>query len=133
MSYSLLIVDDSAANRAAMKRAIQLARLNADVREAATGKTALDILVAAPVDLVLADISLPGMSAVELAYRMAADVRTRGVPLVAMCAQANAARLSETRNNGVRRYITKPLTPYSVRKLVSDLLETAPAPKKAVA
>lgn len=70
----LLIVDDESPARERMKTLI--ADIHAQcpcvlVGEAADGQAALDVLVAQPIDIVLLDVQMPGMTGIELAQHIA--------------------------------------------------------------
>src|SRR5262249_35099770 len=52
--------------------------------EAHNGFQALDKALAAPPDLIVADIAIPGLDGIELCRRLRADGRTHAVPVLAM-------------------------------------------------
>lgn len=69
--------------------------------------------------LVLTDITLPGMSGVDLARQMKADPRTRAVPIVAISGFDVASR------EGAELFAstqTKPVLPEALASVVRDLL-----------
>jgi DNA-binding NtrC family response regulator len=63
---SILIVDDEKNAREGLARALQR---QYDVLLADNGQTALDLLRAAPVDVVLSDVRMPGMDGLTLLQR----------------------------------------------------------------
>lgn len=62
----ILVVDDEPANRYLIKVLMP----EADVREAASGEAALEAIAHDPPDLVVLDLSLPGMSGIECIKRL---------------------------------------------------------------
>jgi DNA-binding response OmpR family regulator len=119
----ILIVDDDRALRHAL--ATLLGAEGLDVTQAADGATALSILRAERVNLMLLDVGLPGMNGLEVLSR-AAELPTR--PLVVMM---TADDTPQTLLNAVRgqafRYVRKPVAPTEVVAVVKDALAAAPA------
>lgn len=68
----VLLVDDHALFRGALKLALQEAFESAELAESETGEEALASLEAAPADLVLVDLGLPDMNGRELLRRLKA-------------------------------------------------------------
>ena len=127
MTYNILVVDDSATTRAVIKRTIQLAGVPASLYEAPDGHAALAQLDATPMDLVLADLHMPGMSGIELVRRTLARRATRSVPVVVITAEPNASRLEELKREGVRGCVRKPFTPEEIRGVINEILGAAHA------
>jgi two-component system chemotaxis response regulator CheY len=123
MSYSIMIVDDSATTRAMIRRIIGMAELPvSQLYEAPDGKAALQRLAAAPVDLVLADLNMPEMSGVEMTHLMRQDQRMKQIPVVVVSAEPNIDRLTQLKADGVQGYVRKPFTPEVIRDVVTQLL-----------
>ncbi len=128
MSYSIMIVDDSATTRAMIRRIIGMAELPvSQLYEAPDGKAALERLAAAPVDLVLADLNMPEMSGVEMTHLMRQDQRMKQIPVVVVSAEPNIDRLTQLKADGVQGYVRKPFTPEVIRDVVTQLLGGAHA------
>jgi two-component system, chemotaxis family, chemotaxis protein CheY len=124
MGYCILLVDDSATTRGLVKRSIQLAGLPvSDFLEADNGKEALEKLHTHTVDLILADLNMPEMNGIELAYAVLANPATATVPIAIISAEPSGARLLELRRAGVKGYLRKPCTPEALRDLVMPLME----------
>lgn len=122
MTHNILIVDDSATTRAVIKRTIQLAGVPAEFYEAAEGNAALELLGRERMDLVLADLHMPGMGGVELVRRMLADPASRSIPVLVITAEPNQSRLEELKREGVRGCVRKPFTPEGIRGVINDML-----------
>jgi len=96
-----------------------------EVRDFPTGPEALNALREDPPDLVLLDISLPGMDGIEVLGRMRADDRLESVPVVAVTAHAMAGDREKYLAAGFDAYVAKPIVDEevllgSIRRLLAD-------------
>jgi CheY-like chemotaxis protein len=83
-----------------------------DVREAADGEHALAILDSAVFDVAFIDIGLPGgMDGYELARRIRAHPRGRGIRLVALTGYGFPEDRAQSRLAGFARHLVKPVEP----------------------
>jgi CheY-like chemotaxis protein len=83
--------------------------------EAGPGRfEALAGLSASLPDLVLLDISLPGMDGNEILARIRADERLRALPVIALTAHAMAGDREKYLSQGFNDYITKPIVDETV-------------------
>lgn len=106
MTNTALVVDDNAANRLLAARLLQ--RLGWDVAQAADGSAALETLRERPVNVVLLDISMPGLSGEEVC-RM---IRQLGVArrVIAYTAHALPEELDRFKASGFDGMLIKPIT-----------------------
>ena len=74
-----------------------------------SGAQALEGLKRAAPDVVLLDISMPGMDGVEVLARIRADARIRNLPVIALTAHAMAGDREKYLAAGFNGYVTKPL------------------------
>ena len=115
----MLVVDD---NRDAVETLAMLLGLwGHDVRLAADGPSAVESAAAHRPDVVLLDISLPGMSGYEVAERLRANPELRETVLVAMTGYGQAEDKKETREAGFTLHLVKPVEPDVLQKLLADL------------
>lgn len=103
----ILIVDDNEVNRI-LPRAL-LERLGVSAGEAPDGATALERLAAEPFDAVLLDISMPGLSGLDVCRRIRADPRLRALKLVAYTAHAYRTSTDEIMAAGFDGLLVKPI------------------------
>jgi len=78
-------------------------------------------------DVVLMDLSLPGLDGWEATRRIKADPRTRHIPIVALTGHAMAAAAERARQVGCDRLLIKPALPDQVVAEVQDLLKAGRA------
>jgi len=115
----VLVVDDN--HDAVETLAMLLGLWGHDVRLAADGPSAVEMAAAHRPDVVLLDISLPGMSGYEVAERLRANPELRETVLVAMTGYGQAEDKKETREAGFTLHLVKPVEPDVLQKLLADL------------
>ncbi len=126
MSYVVLLVDDSPIIRAMLRRAVDMSGLDVGTMlEAADGAAALEHLGSAWIDLVFADIHMPGVDGVELVERMQADEVLSTIPVVMVTAERSPEVAERLLAMGVRAYLTKPFRPEQIRSVALELLGAA--------
>jgi two-component system, cell cycle response regulator DivK len=103
---TLAVVEDNADNRLLLQA---LLGERYTLVEFDNGADALAGLVRSLPDLVLLDISLPGMDGNEILARIRADDRLRALPVIALTAHAMAGNREKYLSAGFNDYITKPI------------------------
>ena len=73
-------------------------------------------------DLILLDWMLPGSSGLELAHRLRADQRTRGIPIIMLTARADESDKVTGLESGADDYITKPFSPRELMARIRAVL-----------
>lgn len=88
------------------------------------GSSAIEVLNEVPVDLVLLDVMMPGMSGIDVLrdIRRAERELNREVFTVMISAMAQAQDLEEAMAAGATSYIVKPFRPHALLQQVSELL-----------
>jgi CheY-like chemotaxis protein len=81
------------------------------VAEARNGSEAVEQAFALKPDLILMDLSLPGMDGWEATRRLKADDSTRHIPIVALTGHALAGASEGARRAGCDSFVTKPCLP----------------------
>jgi len=117
----ILVVDDDGGNRGVLAR--WLAREGYEVREAADGEPALELLRTAGVDLVLLDVMMPGLDGYEVLRRLKADARLREVPVLMISALDEAGSVVRCIELGAEDYLPKPFEPVLLRARIGACLE----------
>ena len=101
----ILVVDDHAVVREGLKRLLESASASWVVTEAASGFEALDLLRRQPFDIAVFDLSMPGMSGLDLLARARAQYPALLVLILTMRAEETYARRAF--EAGASGYITK--------------------------
>lgn len=78
------------------------------------GPSALEGIAASAPDLVLLDISLPGMDGLEILKRLRAEERFRTLPIIALTAHAMTGDRERFLGAGFNDYIAKPIVDESL-------------------
>jgi two-component system chemotaxis response regulator CheY len=116
MAFNVLIVDDSSAMRAVVKKAIKLSGFDVgEYWEAADGKEALDKLRIHWVDVVLTDINMPQLNGMELVTKMKEDGLLRSVPVIMVSTEGSESKVAESIRLGASGYIKKPFHPEDIK------------------
>jgi FOG: CheY-like receiver len=103
---TIAIVEDNADNRLLLQAILDGLY---DLVEYENGTEALAGLAASLPDLVLLDISLPGMDGNEILSRIRADAVLKGLPVIALTAHAMSGDREKYLAAGFNDYITKPI------------------------
>ena len=103
---TVAVVEDNADNRLLLQAILEGAYT---VVEYENGADALAGLAASPPDLVLLDISLPGMDGNEILARIRASEQLKRLPVIALTAHAMSGDREKYLAAGFNDYITKPI------------------------
>ncbi len=103
---TLAVVEDNADNRLLLQAILGD---HYDLVEYENGVDALRGIAASPPDLVLLDISLPGMDGNEILQRIRRDTALHGLPVIALTAHAMSGDREKFLAAGFDDYITKPI------------------------
>jgi two-component system, chemotaxis family, chemotaxis protein CheY len=123
MAYRILIVDDSPAMRAFVRRVMQLSGIDlAECFEASNGEEALALLRTRWVDAILTDINMPGVDGEEFLRRLSQDELLSSIPVTVISTDATENRRSRMFALGARGYITKPFQPEALREQLEKTL-----------
>jgi len=123
ISYSILIVDDSALTRSVIKRTINMAGIDAaPIFEAGDGKAAVELLKHEKIDLVLMDLNMPIMGGLEATRRIRDEPEMKNVNIVIVSSESTAGRIDQLKQQGVQGYIKKPFTPEQIKCTIEKLL-----------
>ena len=120
MTKRVVIADDSALARMFLRRCLEISGLNdAEFVEASDGAEALEKLKEVPTDLLVTDLTMPGVDGLELMRRISASPRLNGTPVLVVTSAGNEAQREELIELGVVSILSKPINP----PVVADALE----------
>jgi two-component system chemotaxis response regulator CheY len=106
-----LVVDDSRAVR--MLLAKTLKELGYEVREAANGREALEVIEAekSTLTLVLADWNMPEIDGLDMLKRLRRNPALSSLKVVMVTTETEIDRIAEALEAGANEYVMKPFTP----------------------
>jgi CheY-like chemotaxis protein len=99
------------------------------VAEAANGAEAIQKAFALTPQVILMDLSMPGMDGWEATRRLKADRRTKNIPVIALTGHALAGFPESAKKAGCDAFVTKPCLPDTLVREVRRVLEGL-APKR---
>ncbi len=104
---SVLIVDDNELNRDMLSR--RLERQNYVVGIAENGEQALERIEREPWDLVLLDVTMPGLSGLEVLKVIRSQKSPAELPVIMVTARQESTDIVQALNLGANDYVTKPI------------------------
>ncbi|HET9266406.1 MAG TPA: response regulator [Vicinamibacterales bacterium] len=93
-----------------------------EVLEAADGLEALDLALRHRPDLIVTDVSLPGIDGFELVTRLRRHAVTRQTPIVCLSGYGGDVYEERARKAGCNRIVQKPCLPDELARAVHQLL-----------
>jgi DNA-binding response OmpR family regulator len=117
---SILVIDDEEINRDLLTR--RLTHQGHLVMTADSGEEGLAFAARAPVDLILLDVLMPGLSGYEVLSKIKADATLREIPVLMISALDRTASVTRCIALGADDYLTKPFDPLVLRARVSSCL-----------
>jgi CheY-like chemotaxis protein len=120
----VLCIEDNAVNALLMREALALRPGEIELRLADSGERGLEMLATWQPDLVLLDMSLPGIDGHEVLRRIRAQPSLALLPCIAVSADAMPQQIARARSAGFDDYWIKPL---DVPTLAERVLRYAPA------
>ncbi len=103
----ILLVEDNEMNRDMLSR--RLLKKGYDLVMAMDGEQAIEMARSESPDLILMDISLPGLDGWEATRRLKARPETQAIPIIALTAHAMAGDREKCLEAGCNDYDTKPV------------------------
>jgi DNA-binding response OmpR family regulator len=116
----ILAVDDDATALGALRQI--LVQKGYDVSTAPNGHDALDMLGAAAFDLVILDVSMPGMSGYDVCRQIRQQPKTQDLPVIFLTAKGMLVDMAEGENAGSDLYLIKPVLATKLLNMVAMFL-----------
>ncbi|GAB5523675.1 MAG: two-component regulator propeller domain-containing protein [Roseivirga sp.] len=116
----LLITEDHTEMRAFIAKTL---KPYFEIKEAAHGKAALEVLNTTPVDIVISDVMMPEMDGFELLKAIKANKALHHVSLVMLTARADREDKLEALTLGIDDYLTKPFSAAEFLARIKNILE----------
>ncbi len=102
----ILIVEDVDFNRDLL---VQLLEEDYDILTATDGAAGIELAERERPDLILMDLSLPGIDGWEATRRIKANEELRHIPIIALTAHAMTGDEEKARESGCDDYLSKPI------------------------
>lgn len=122
MNKRILIVEDSPTQALRAKLLLEHAGFSAEVAE--DGKLGLEMALADPPDLVIADITMPVMDGNEMTLRLRNDRKTAQIPILMLTANDKPLDVVRGLEVGADHFITKPYNDDFLVMRVNELFKT---------
>ena len=119
MAATILIADDNDDNRELLQ--VLLSAAGYQVKEARDGQECLDMAHRESPDLVVMDLSMPGLDGWGLFRELKAHPATRSIPCMAVTAHAELNR-NEALETGFNAYVSKPFSSDALLKTIAAVL-----------
>jgi len=118
----ILIVDDVSTMRRIIKNLLRDLGFN-NIREAADGSTALQMLQNDNIDFLVTDWNMPGITGIDLLKAVRADETLSALPVLMLTAESNREQIIEAAQAGVNGYIVKPFTALTLKEKIDRIFE----------
>jgi len=118
---TVMIIDDDAVSRKKLVRIFQRLGIE-DIEEVGQGDEALDQLKERPMELVMADWYMPGLTGVELLKAIRQDPTLNNTLVYLVTNEGRQAQIVSAIQAGASGYIMKPFSQESIKQQLSHLL-----------
>jgi CheY-like chemotaxis protein len=125
----ILVVDDSVEYLRVFTKMLEF-RYN--IALAKSGEDALRILSQGPIDLILLDVEMPGMSGLELFNTIQGDPVYSTVPVIFVTAHARPDIINKAIELGTKGYIVKPFQERALIAKINQVLGSSPGKMAAI-
>jgi PAS domain S-box-containing protein len=125
----VMLVEDNPITRKLVRFALQ--QEDFELIEAVDATAALAMTAARRPDLILQDLLLPDMDGFALAVALRAQPRLQGVPILAFSGLLSQLDEKRIAGAGFTDFVTKPIEPSRLIRLIRAHLPTADAPKRS--
>lgn len=115
----LLLVED---HRDTRQMYVAFLSSSFDMMEAADAEQALALIEERRPDLIITDLSLPGMDGFEFIARVRGEPATRDIPVISLSGYSGDQHEQRARAAGCDRVLEKPCLPDALARAVSELL-----------
>jgi len=115
----ILVIEDNEDGREMLRTLLTLR--GHDVYEAADGPSGVDMACAVEADLALIDIGLPGCDGYEVARRIRASPKGKGLVLIAITGYGQPEDRDRALEAGFEAHIVKPIDPHHLTAVIAEI------------
>ncbi len=116
----ILIAEDDEEHRIALKMMLKLSKF--DVIEASDGREAVDSVRRNRPDLVLMDLSLPGVDGLQATREIRSEAEFHNLPIIFVTGYDNQETVDRIQACGGTAYISKPIEFGDLKKMIEACL-----------
>ena len=120
---NILIVDDTPLTHRLLNLMLQRINNSISIYTAYNGKEALAQLAKNTFDLVITDISMPGMDGFALMDEMRADDKYKDLPIIVLTASGHKKDLAIAAQKGATSFLTQPISSWELKETVTRCLQ----------
>ena len=120
MQGTIRVADDSQAVRDILQMSLET--LGYTVVLAEDGERAMERILAAPPDLIIADVMMPKVNGFQICRRVKSDPSTRRTPVILLTARSGQEDIFWGKDCGADDYITKPFKTQDLENTIRRLL-----------
>jgi signal transduction histidine kinase/DNA-binding NarL/FixJ family response regulator len=120
----ILVVDDVPQNRVMLQEV--LASFGFEVAAAASGVAALEMVARSRPDLVIMDLTMPGMDGFEATRRVRGQFTTQDLPIIATSASPSRETQERSFDAGANAFVSKPIEESTLLRAIAGLLHLRP-------
>ncbi len=124
MARKILIVEDNTDLSEFLT--VFLRRVGYETSQAGNSAQGISKALSERPDLIITDLHLPDMTAVEATAILKKDPATSGIPIVVLTAMTNGEWKRKALKAGVAEYLIKPIAPPELAKIVDTLTQPPP-------
>lgn len=117
---TILVADDEPHMRRLLE--VGLAKIGCHIELVKSGHEAVARLEAGPVDLLITDVEMSGMSGFEAVQEIRKNPRYAELPVIVMTGRGQSRFRQEAARLGVSSFLTKPFSPIDLAERVKELL-----------
>lgn len=121
--HTILVADDDDDIRALV--ILRLQRFGFEVVAAADGEQALALARDRSPDLAILDVTMPGLTGLEVTRALRADEATKGIPVLLLTARVQDADLAAGLEAGASGYVRKPFQPAELLARIEEALDAS--------
>ena len=118
---TVLVVDDFSTMRRIVRNILRELDFK-NILEADDGSSALEVLRAQKVDLIVSDWNMPKMTGLELLKSVRSTEQTKDIPFLMVTAEAQKENIVEAVKARVSNYIIKPFTAVTLSEKLAKIL-----------
>jgi two-component system chemotaxis response regulator CheY len=121
-TQKILLVDDSREDRTLLKYHLKKMGFN-DLVEAIDGASALALLKAGKIDLIISDRYMSEMDGLVFYGKLQEDDNLKNIPFLLLTSENQKEKITETIRLGIRNYVVKPIDHESLERKIKRMLQ----------